>query len=206
MSVGHAVPEPDCRLAATLRAPMLRGFILGHRFFADRRPWRRLSGDPQRVDFSQRRRGTRRTGEICRADFAAGDLERASAQGRKSSRRDRCEPGRGVRLYGVHCAICHGSATGKPSAIAKGEYPRAAVGEQGRRSIRRLDVLESQTWNSSDRKPAWKDELDDSPDLGLGPLPQAEPQVPPTAGGRMADPSRTDRGVPGRCGAAAESR
>jgi thiosulfate dehydrogenase len=31
----------------------------------------------------------------------------------------------GIRLYGQHCAICHGSAKGKSaeSAIAKGEYP-----------------------------------------------------------------------------------
>jgi thiosulfate dehydrogenase len=32
----------------------------------------------------------------------------------------------GVKLYGQHCAICHGSATGDVSAspIAKGEYPK----------------------------------------------------------------------------------
>ena len=32
----------------------------------------------------------------------------------------------GVRLYGQHCAICHGTAAGAASAspVAKGEYPR----------------------------------------------------------------------------------
>jgi thiosulfate dehydrogenase len=32
----------------------------------------------------------------------------------------------GVKLYGDHCAICHGTATGAASAspLAKGEYPR----------------------------------------------------------------------------------
>ena len=32
----------------------------------------------------------------------------------------------GVRLYGQHCAICHGTAAGtaSTSAVAKGEYPR----------------------------------------------------------------------------------
>ena len=28
----------------------------------------------------------------------------------------------GIRLYSVHCAVCHGAADGKPSAIAKGLY------------------------------------------------------------------------------------
>ena len=32
----------------------------------------------------------------------------------------------GIKLYGQHCAICHGTAKGDPSAspIAKGLYPR----------------------------------------------------------------------------------
>jgi thiosulfate dehydrogenase len=29
----------------------------------------------------------------------------------------------GVKLYGDHCAICHGTATGAASDVAKGEYP-----------------------------------------------------------------------------------
>lgn len=29
----------------------------------------------------------------------------------------------GIGLYGQHCAICHGTSTGEPSPVAKGEYP-----------------------------------------------------------------------------------
>jgi mono/diheme cytochrome c family protein len=29
----------------------------------------------------------------------------------------------GIGLYGQHCAICHGTATGEASPVAKGEYP-----------------------------------------------------------------------------------
>ena len=31
---------------------------------------------------------------------------------------------RGVRLYGTHCAVCHGTSDGKPSSVAKGLYQR----------------------------------------------------------------------------------
>ena len=30
----------------------------------------------------------------------------------------------GIHLYATHCAICHGTAAGDASAIAKGEYPK----------------------------------------------------------------------------------
>jgi mono/diheme cytochrome c family protein len=31
---------------------------------------------------------------------------------------------RGVRLYGTHCAVCHGTSDAEPSSIAKGLYQR----------------------------------------------------------------------------------
>lgn len=31
---------------------------------------------------------------------------------------------RGVRLYGTHCAVCHGTSDGQPSSVAKGLYQR----------------------------------------------------------------------------------
>ena len=31
---------------------------------------------------------------------------------------------RGVRLYGTHCAVCHGTSDGQASSVAKGLYQR----------------------------------------------------------------------------------
>ncbi|HUN44057.1 MAG TPA: c-type cytochrome [Acetobacteraceae bacterium] len=71
----------------------------------------------------------------------------------------------GIRLYGQHCAICHGTAKGDSSAspIAKGEYPAppqlASDGVE--------DDPEGWTWwkiHNGIRwtgMPAWKDTLND---------------------------------------------
>ena len=71
----------------------------------------------------------------------------------------------GVRLYGAHCAVCHGTAAGRASAtdIAKGEYP--APPQLGADGVE--DDPEGWTfwkvkygirWSGM---PSWKDALDD---------------------------------------------
>ena len=60
-----------------------------------------------------------------------------------------------IKLYRQHCAICHGTAKGDPSAspVAKGLYPRPpqlASEGCGRRS-RSLLLLENNAWHPLDR-------------------------------------------------------
>jgi len=71
----------------------------------------------------------------------------------------------GVRLYGEHCAICHGSATGdtSASAIAKGEYPAppqlAKDGvEDDPEGWTFWKIQHGIRWTGM---PSWKDELGD---------------------------------------------
>ncbi len=71
----------------------------------------------------------------------------------------------GIRLYGDHCAICHGSAKGNASAsaIAKGEYPAppqlATDGvEDDPEGWTFWKVKHGIRWTGM---PSWRDELDD---------------------------------------------
>jgi thiosulfate dehydrogenase len=114
----------------------------------------------------------------------------------------------GVRLYGVHCAICHGSATGKPSAIAKGEYP--APPQLASEGVE--DDPEGWTfWKVKHGirltgMPAWKDELDDSQIWTLALFLKHMDKLPPAAEAAWRTlPGATAAG-PGSVGAAAENR
>jgi thiosulfate dehydrogenase len=71
----------------------------------------------------------------------------------------------GIRLYGTHCAICHGSANGTSaeSAIAKGEYPAppqlASDGvEDDPQGWTFWKIKHGIRWTGM---PSWKYELDD---------------------------------------------
>lgn len=71
----------------------------------------------------------------------------------------------GIKLYGTHCAICHGTAVGKASAtpIAKGENPNppqlASDGvEDDPEGWTFWKVKHGIRWTGM---PAWKDELND---------------------------------------------
>jgi thiosulfate dehydrogenase len=71
----------------------------------------------------------------------------------------------GIRLFGQHCAICHGTAVGNaaPSAIAKGEYPAppqlATNGvEDDPQGWTFWKIKHGIRWTGM---PSWKYELDD---------------------------------------------
>jgi thiosulfate dehydrogenase len=69
----------------------------------------------------------------------------------------------GIRLYATHCVICHGSVAGKPSPIARGEYPKppqfAINGvEDDPEGWTFWKIKHGIRWTGM---PAWKDELTD---------------------------------------------
>jgi thiosulfate dehydrogenase len=69
----------------------------------------------------------------------------------------------GIQLYGRHCAICHGFADVRPSAIAQGEYPAppqlAKDGvENDPQGWTFWKIKHGIRWTGM---PSWKDELDD---------------------------------------------
>ena len=102
----------------------------------------------------------------------------------------------GIRLYGTHCAICHGSANGTSaeSAIAKGEYPAppqlASDGvEDDPQGWTFWKIKHGIRWTGM---PSWKYELDDRQMWTLALFLKHMDKLPPAAESGMESASRAD--------------
>jgi thiosulfate dehydrogenase len=91
----------------------------------------------------------------------------------------------GIRLYGTHCAVCHGPARGHSaeSAIAKGEYPEppqlASAGvEDDPEGWTFWKFKHGIRWTGM---PSWKDELDDRQIWTLAQFLKHMNKLPPAA-------------------------
>ena len=89
----------------------------------------------------------------------------------------------GIHLYATHCAICHGTAAGDASAIAKGEYPKppqlASDGvEDDPEGWTFWKIKHGIRWTGM---PTWKDELNDQQIWTLALFLKHMDKLPPAA-------------------------